>query len=94
MAKATHWSLYTLLDTVLVIGVVTTWARGDSIFGLFRLPKLNPADPELGRWMVGVHGTAVTALLVLAALHAGAALLHHYFWKDGILRRMLPGRAG
>jgi len=93
VAKATHWTMYGLLAAVLALGMVTAWARGDSIFGLFRLPKLDPSNPDLGEYMVGVHGTAVTVLLVLAAVHAGAALMHHYFWKDGVLRRMLPNQA-
>lgn len=94
VAKATHWTMYALLAAVLALGAATAWARGDSIFGLFRLPKLDPSNPDLGKWMVGVHGTAVTMLLVLAAVHASAALMHHYFWKDGVLRRMLPGSHG
>lgn len=94
VAKATHWTLYALLAAALALGVLTTWARGDNIFGLFRLPKLDPADPDLGHWLLGIHGTAVTVLLGLAVVHAGTALLHHYAWKDGVLRRMLPGRSG
>ena len=92
VAKATHWTMYGLLAAVLALGVVTTWARGDSIFGLFRLPKLDPSNPELGHWLLEIHGTAVVILLGLAAVHAGAALAHHYLWKDGVLRRMLPGQ--
>lgn len=94
VAKATHWTMYGLLAAVLALGVATTWARGDNIFGLFRLPKLDPTNPDLGEQLLGIHGTLVTVLLVLAAVHAGAALAHHYLWKDGVLRRMLPGRAG
>lgn len=92
IAKATHWTMYGLLAAVLALGVMTTWARGDNIFGLFRLPKLDPANPGLGDWLLEVHGTVVVVLLGLAAIHAGAALAHHYFWKDGVLRRMLPGQ--
>lgn len=29
-------------------------------------------------------------ILVLAGLHAAAALFHHYVLKDDVLRRMLP----
>jgi len=29
-------------------------------------------------------------ILVLAGLHAAAALLHRYAWKDLVLERMLP----
>jgi cytochrome b561 len=28
---------------------------------------------------------------VVIAVHAGAALYHHYVGKDNVLRRMLPG---
>jgi len=27
----------------------------------------------------------------VAGLHAAAALFHHFFMKDGVLRMMLPG---
>lgn len=91
VAKATHWSLYALLAAALALGIVTTWARGDSIFGLFTVPKLDPSTPTLGEQMVGIHGTVVTILLLLAALHAGAAMTHHYLWRDGVLRRMWSG---
>jgi cytochrome b561 len=30
---------------------------------------------------------------VAAALHAALALYHHYFLRDGVLRRMLRGPA-
>jgi len=33
------------------------------------------------------------AIIVLALLHAGAALYHHYVLKDRVLKRMLPGGA-
>ena len=94
VAKATHWTLYGLLAAMLALGVVTTWARGDNIFGLFRLPKFDPSNPALGEQLLEIHGALVMVLLVLAAVHAGAALAHHYLWRDGVLRRMLPGRAG
>lgn len=34
------------------------------------------------------HGVAARLMLALLALHAGAALYHHFFKKDGLLRRM------
>ena len=38
-----------------------------------------------------VHELLAHALLILASLHALAALVHHYVLKDDTLRRMLPG---
>jgi cytochrome b561 len=37
-----------------------------------------------------VHETLFNAVVVVAVLHALAALYHHFWMKDGRLRRMLP----
>ena len=34
------------------------------------------------------------ALIRLAGSHAAAALVHHFVLRDGLLRGMLPSRAG
>jgi cytochrome b561 len=39
-----------------------------------------------------VHELLANALLILAGLHACAALIHHYVFRDRTLVRMLPGR--
>jgi len=39
-----------------------------------------------------VHELLANALLILAALLASAALIHHYVFHDRTLARMLPGR--
>lgn len=38
-----------------------------------------------------VHAYGAWALIALVAIHAGAALHHHFIAKDDVLRRMLPG---
>jgi cytochrome b561 len=37
-----------------------------------------------------VHETLFNIIVVLAALHAAAALKHHFFDRDNVLRSMLP----
>lgn len=37
------------------------------------------------------HGIGVRAMIVLQILHAGAALYHHFFKRDGLLQRMWFG---
>ena len=91
VAKLTHWSLYGLLALALLLGMFTAWAQGDSIYGLFKLPDYMPGNPDFGDQVAGIHGTVVTILLILAGVHAAAALLHQYVWRDGLLRRMMPG---
>lgn len=92
-AKLTHWGLYGLLAAALLLGMFTAWAQGDSIYGLFKLPAYMPSNPDLGDQVAGVHGTVVTVLLILAGVHATAALVHQYVWRDGLLRRMLTRRS-
>ena len=45
------------------------------------------------RTTIALHETAANTTLVVAALHAGAALVHHYVFKDNVLRQMLFSRA-
>jgi cytochrome b561 len=67
------------------------WARGDSIFGLFHIPKLFPSNQQLKPTVENLHQTLANALMILAAAHALAAIVHHFILRDGVLRRMLPG---
>ncbi len=56
-------------------------------------PAYMPSNPDLGDQVAGVHGTVVTVLMILAGVHATAALVHQYVWRDGLLRRMLTRRS-
>jgi cytochrome b561 len=38
-----------------------------------------------------MHGAGGWVILILLALHAGAALKHHILDRDGVLQRMIPG---
>jgi cytochrome b561 len=38
-----------------------------------------------------VHEYCADTLLIFAGVHAVAALVHHYIFRDRTLRRMLPG---
>jgi cytochrome b561 len=90
VARIVHLALYAGLASVIVLGVLNAWARGDSIFGLFHIPKLLPADPKLKPTMEYLHKTVANALMILAAAHALVAVIHHFILRDGVLRRMLP----
>jgi cytochrome b561 len=77
-----------------LVGVVLTWLRGDtlSFFGLFTIPSPVAADRTLGRSVKEIHELGANLILALAAVHAAAALWHHFVRRDGVLARMLPGR--
>jgi cytochrome b561 len=91
VARPTHYLLYILAGVVVVMGFLTVWTQGDSIWNLFTVPAYDPENARaLGRWIRGWHGFAANAILIIAGLHAAAALFHHYLLRDDVLRRMLP----
>jgi cytochrome b561 len=90
IARVTHWALYALLLITVSLGIATAWVRGDSIFNLFTITSFAPDDRSLARLIHGWHSLAANAILIVAGLHAAAALFHHYILRDATLRRMLP----
>jgi cytochrome b561 len=54
------------------------------------LPALAGKAPALGRLMHEMHETLGMVMILLLALHIGAALKHHFIDKGATLRRMLP----
>ncbi|MGO4571401.1 cytochrome b [Microvirga sp. 2TAF3] len=92
VAKVTHYLLYVLLATAIGLGIANAFVRGYNLFGLWSLPQIG--DPSLRRPLTGWHGLAANAIMIVALIHAGAALAHHYLWKDGVLRRMVSARGG
>ena len=91
-AKIVHYGLYLLIVATVALGIANVWVRGDSIFGLLTVPKLAPGDQVLKETVEDLHGWFANAVLILAGLHAAAALVHHFALRDSVLRRMLPGR--
>jgi cytochrome b561 len=91
-ARVTHYGLYLLIAATLLLGGLLIWARGQVVWGLFTLPTLDLGDPDLRHSIKGVHGLLANIIGVTAAVHATAALFHHYILGDGILLRMVPAR--
>jgi cytochrome b561 len=89
-ARLVHWALYALVLTTLVLGLANAWVRGDTIFNLFAIPSFAPGDKALRGLIGDWHALAANSTVILAGLHAAAALFHHYVLRDGVLRRMLP----
>jgi cytochrome b561 len=90
IASVTHWALYVLLIVTVGLGIATEWTRGDAIFNLFSIPAYDPGNRSLTRLVHGWHALAANAILIVAGLHAAAALFHHFILRDATLRRMLP----
>ena len=92
LASSVHFVLYALLVAEVLLGFTNAWVRGESIFGLFSIPSFAPDDRPLRQLINRVHDLVANTILVVAGLHAVAALVHHFFWKDEVLRRMWPSR--
>lgn len=94
-AKAAHVVLYALLIATPIIGVLLQFARGDAlpVFGLFDIASPWPKDRALAGSLKEIHETLANLLMIVAGLHAAAALVHHFLLHDRTLARMLPGRA-
>jgi cytochrome b561 len=93
LARTVHIAFYFLLFAIPISGWVlaTVDAQPLSFFGLFDLPRLSIGTFSEEQ-LEDVHEILFNILLGLALLHAAAALKHHFFDHDGVLRSMLPWR--
>ena len=94
MRFAAHWSEYALYALLLIqpiLGLLHTNAHGDrvNLFFLGKLPALIGQDRPLARQLLEVHEMVGFLLLGLIALHASAALYHHFWRRDDTLAAML-----
>lgn len=90
-AKLGHLVLYLLIFVAMASGYLISTVDGSSIsvFGWFEVPSVTGRIKGLEDSAGEVHYWATWALIVLAAMHALAALKHHFIDRDDTLRRML-----
>jgi cytochrome b561 len=94
-AKVSHFTLYGLLLATPLLGVIVQLKRGHAlpVLGLWDVHSPWPTDRAQAKALLGVHSYLADALLILAGIHAAAALIHHYALRDRTLLRMMPGAA-
>jgi cytochrome b561 len=92
-SRALHGLLYLLLFAIPLSAIVGTQLQGHPVvlYGFGEIGPFLTASRHLGHQILEVHQFMGTLIVWLAGLHAAAALWHHYFRKDGVLRAMLPG---
>ena len=92
VAHAGHAVLYGLMIVIPVSGWLLSSAKGVPTvwFGIWPLPDLLEKDKALGHLLHEVHEALNFFLLFLLGGHVAAALKHHWFDRDDILKRMLP----
>ena len=93
-AFLTHWALYGLILVMTLLGWAATDYRGwpVKVFGLIPLPDIAQKGDRWAHTAGDIHSVLVNVLLGLVALHVGAALYHHFVVRDGVMKRILPGR--
>lgn len=92
LAALGHMFLYVLMFALPVTGWIMSSAAGFpvSVFGLFTLPNLVEPDLGMKRDFMEIHENLAFLLIFMVILHVLAALMHHVYHKNTILRRMLP----
>lgn len=93
-SEAVHGLLYLLLIVTPLVGIYLSFLRGNevSFFSLFTIPSPIAVDRPTAREVQEVHEWLANALVILALLHAAAAVVHHVVLKDDVLKRMMPER--
>lgn len=91
-AKAVHLALYFFMFAMPITGWLMSSAAGFpvSVFGLFTMPNLIEPNKEMRHDLGELHELLAWCLIAFIVLHLLAALFHHFYYKDNILRRMLP----
>lgn len=95
VATGTHWLFYALMIGLPIGGWMASSASPFPSY-FFNNPELAiprlpvPQDSGFEDAMGSAHGAGAWAVLVLTALHVGAALKHQFIDRDNLLARMLP----
>ncbi|HAT2329408.1 MULTISPECIES: cytochrome b561 [Citrobacter] len=91
MAHLGHLVIYLLFIVLPIIGLVMIYNRGNPwiAFGIV-MPHAAEANFDLVDMLKSWHVRLANLGYFVIALHAAAALMHHYFWKDNTLLRMMP----
>ncbi|MFP3587884.1 cytochrome b [Paraburkholderia sp. SIMBA_055] len=93
-ARTVHYVLYVLLVSEALLGFVLRWPGNESMsfFGLELPPPFPPFSKPAHHSVGEAHDLIGWTIIVLAGSHAAAALFHHFFLRDDVLLRMLPGQ--
>jgi len=96
-AKLMHFVLSVLLLLLPITAILALGGEGHplTLLGGLRIDRMpvvaDSAVAKLADWGE-VHAFLGDTLMWLAAVHAGAAIVHHAMLKDGVLAAMLPPR--
>jgi len=88
-SRAVHFLFYAVILGMAAsgIGMMVLSGAGPVLFG-----GSSETLPDFWKFLPRVpHGIGARVMIALLVVHAGAALYHHFFKRDGLLRRMWFG---
>ncbi|EGU47054.1 cytochrome b561 [Vibrio ichthyoenteri ATCC 700023] len=90
-AKFAHGLMYIILLALFTSGYLISTADGRAIevFNWFSIPGAGALFPGQADIAGEIHFYAAWTLIIMASLHALAALKHHFIDKDNTLRKMI-----
>lgn len=93
LSKLGHFSLYAFMILMPLTGFLMSALSGRAInfFNLFVIPAFTTNSIWAG-FFKEAHGMLAILLALTIIGHSLAALLHHYYFKDNSLEKMLPSR--
>jgi cytochrome b561 len=93
LSGGVHVALYFLMIATPLLGwlMVNAFGKPVPFFG-FELPMLIGENKELAKTIKERHEFLANLGYFLIAIHAAAALFHHFIVRDNTLVRMLPSR--
>jgi cytochrome b561 len=93
-ARALHILIYVLLAAQMPLGFFTRWTDNHPlyVFGILIPSPLGPCSKATGPVVDQIHDINAWIIMGLVGIHALAALVHYFVWRDDVLQRMLPGQ--
>jgi cytochrome b561 len=94
-AWISHRLLYALTFATLIVGWLMSGTFKQplepKVLGVIPVPQLLEAGSPSRKLLGEMHEWLAFALVAVVAVHAAAALYHHFVRRDTVLRRMLSG---
>ena len=89
VGKANHFFLYLSIFTITISGILKKLYMGEKLNFIFFKYGFNKDNFVLADAFYEVHIYANYLLITLVALHILAVIVHHIFFKDKILKKIL-----
>ncbi len=92
-ARFVHLSFYGLMFALPVTGWLMSSAAGIPVYVFgWNLPDFISHNDDVFHAFIEIHQWLSYALIACIVVHVGAALRHHFIFKDETLKKMLPTR--